>query len=88
MDVEREGNGGKCPTFAPDQYNGDETVSDGDAGLIKPRAYTIKGAPGSQTVSALTFSGLESIGNACLTATWGTTIDIQVNNKQRPDRPT
>ena len=81
VDFERGGNGGKCPTFAPDQYNGDETVSDSDAGLIKPRAYTIKGVPGSQTVSALTFSGLESIGNACLTATWGTTIDMQVNNK-------
>ena len=82
-DVEAEGNGGKCPTFAPDQYNRDETVSDGDAGLIKPRTYTIKGTPGSQTVSALTFSGLESIGNACLTASWGTTVDIEVHNTSR-----
>jgi hypothetical protein len=82
-DVEAEGNGGKCPTFAPDQYNRDETVNDGDAGLIKPRTYTIKGEPGSQTVSALTFSGLESIGNACLTASWGTTVDIEVHNTSR-----
>jgi hypothetical protein len=87
MDVEREGNGGKCPTFAPDQYNGDETFNDGDAGLIKPRAYTIKGTPGSQTVSALSFSGLESIGNACLTASWGTTIDINVRNSSADGRP-
>ena len=83
VDVESEGNGGKCPTFAPDQYNRDETVSDGDAGLIRPRAYTVKGAPPSQTVSALTFSGIESIGNACLTASWGSTIDIEVHNTSR-----
>jgi len=83
VDVEADGNGGKCPTFAPDQYNRDETVNDGDAGLLKPRAYTIKGTPGSQIVSALVFSGLESIGNACLTATWGSTIDIEVHNTTR-----
>jgi len=83
VDVEADGNGGKCPAFAPDKYNRDETVSDGDAGLLKPRAYTIKGEPGSQIVSALTFSGLESIGNACLTASWGTTIDIEVHNTSR-----
>ncbi|MGE5294459.1 MAG: GEVED domain-containing protein, partial [Solirubrobacterales bacterium] len=72
VDVENDGNGGNPAS----QYNGDETVNDGDAGLTKPRAYTIKNG----SVSALTFSGLESLGNACLTATWGTSIDMQVTN--------
>ncbi len=80
VDVESDGNGGNCST-STGLYNGDETVNDGDAGLLKPRAYTIKSDAGSQSVWALTFSGLESLGNACLTASWGTTLDIQVNNK-------
>jgi hypothetical protein len=79
VDVEADGNGGNCSSSSG-LYNGDETFGDGDAGLLKPRAYTIKSEWGSQTVTAITFSGLESIGNACLTASWGTTIDIQVNN--------
>ncbi len=81
VDVEVDGNGGRCPIFAPGLYEGDEAINtDGDAGLLKPRSYTILSSPGSQTVSPLTFIGLDSIGNACLTAIWGTTIDIRVTN--------
>jgi len=87
VDVEREGNGGKCPTFAPDQYNGDETLKDGDAGLIRPRAYTIKGAPGSQTVQPLSYLGLESIGDTCGGAYWNSTLDIQVCNRNSDGKP-
>jgi len=86
VDLEADGNGGQCPTFAPNQYNADETINtDGDAGLIQPRAYTIGGTPGSQAVSALSFTGLQSIGNACLVAIWGSSIDIRVHNS-RSDR--
>ncbi len=82
VDVERDGNAGRCPTFSPDQYDRDEGMgtTDGDAGLLKPRAYTIKGPVGTEDVYPLIFTGLESLGNACYIAIWGTTIDIEVRN--------
>ena len=48
VDMEADGNGGKCPAFSPDLYNQDEKQLDGDAGLIKPRAYTIKTTTGDR----------------------------------------
>ncbi len=80
VDTERDGNAGTCPLFAPDMYNRDEGMNDGDAGLIKPRAYTIKGPVGGEDVYPLIFTGLESMGNACFTAIWGATLDIEVHN--------
>lgn len=87
VDLESDGNGGQCPNFTPNLYDGDETIkSDGDAGLIKPRAYTIKSsATGSPIVTELTSIGLQAIGNACMTAIWDSTIDIRVHNT-RSDR--
>jgi hypothetical protein len=83
VDIETDGNGGKCPAFSPNLYNQDEKQLDGDAGLIKPRAYTINTTTG--TVGALNFTVLESLGSACLMAVWDATIDIDVTNN-RPDR--
>lgn len=86
VDLETDGNGGQCPTFAPNQYDKDEAFNtDGDAGLIKPRAYTIKGSPGSQTISDLSGIALQAMGSACLNAVWGLSVDIRVHNS-RSDR--
>ncbi|MFC1970296.1 GEVED domain-containing protein [Chloroflexota bacterium] len=41
FDFESDGNHGLCPGFAP--YDNDECFQDGDAGLILPQAYTIRG---------------------------------------------
>ena len=84
VDIEPEGNGGVCPAFNPNSYDQDEGMTDGDAGLIRPRAYTIKGPLGSEAVLPLIFTGLESFGSTCLTTIWGVNLDIEVNN-QRPD---
>ena len=61
-------------------------MTDGDAGLLKPRAYTIKGAAGSEEVYPLVFTGLESLGSTCLTAIWGVNIDIDVHNRKSDGR--
>lgn len=88
VDLESDGNGGQCPTFTPNLYDVDETFeTDGDAGLIMPRAYTIKGSPGFQTVVDLSTTGLESMGNACMIATWGAAIDIRVHNSRSDRQP-
>jgi len=84
VDIEADGNGGICPAFNPNTYDQDESTTDGDAGLLKPRAYTIKGSVGSEGVYPLIFTGLESVGSTCLIAIWGVNIDIEVHN-QRPD---
>jgi hypothetical protein len=86
VDVEREGNAGRCPTFNPDQHNQDEGMNDGDAGLLKPRAYTIKGPAGFEDVFPLIFTGLESLGNACFSASWGSSLDIEVYNNASDGR--
>ena len=80
VDAEREGNAGLCPAFVPGVYNRDEGFNDGDAGLMKVRAYTIKGSVGFETVQPLTSSGLESLGDICSQAVWGTNVDIEVHN--------
>ncbi len=84
VDLETDGNGGRCPAFTPDLYNQDEKQQDGDAGLIKPRAHTVKSSTG--TVGALNFTVLESLGTACLTAVWDATIDIEVTNDRQDQR--
>jgi hypothetical protein len=84
VDVEDDGNGGKCPAFNPDQYNQDEGQRDGDAGLIRTRAFTIKGPLGSEEILPLNTLVLEFLPNACLSASWGTDIDTEVHNKS-PD---
>ncbi len=79
-DKEAEGNGGVCPSFNPNAYNEDEGMQDGDAGLLKPRAYTIAGSGNSREVYPLVFSGLENMGTTCYICIWGSTLDIQVHN--------
>jgi hypothetical protein len=82
VDMESDGNGGKCPAYSPDLYNQDEKQMDGDAGLTKPRAFTIKTSGGSIGVAPLNTIVLESLGSACLMAVWDATIDIEVTNNR------
>ncbi|MBN1508582.1 MAG: LamG domain-containing protein [Sedimentisphaerales bacterium] len=85
VDMETDGNGGKCPAYSPDLYDQDEKQVDGDAGLIKPRAFTIKTSGGSTRVVPTNFYVLESMGNACLIAVWDATIDIEVTNNRHQE---
>jgi len=85
VDVEVNGNAGECPLFRPDAYDRDEGMNDGDAGLIRPRAYTIKAYDGQEDIYPLIFSGLQSMGNACFTSIWGVSVDIEVRNKSEGD---
>jgi len=85
VDIEREGNAGACPLFTPDAYDRDEGMSDSDAGLIRPRAYTIKGSAGHEDVYPLIFTSLEFMSSACLTAIWEVNVDIEVHNKSQGD---
>ncbi len=86
VDLERDGNAGKCPAFNPDSYNQDETTNDGDAGLMKARAYTIKGPVGSEDVYPLAYLGLEAIGAACQSYAWRVNLDIEVHNRRTDGR--
>ena len=85
VDRERDGNAGDCPVFTPDAYDGDEGMNDNDAGIITPRAYTIRGPVGYEDIYPLIFTGLQSMSNACYTAIWGVDIDIQVHNNTWDD---
>jgi hypothetical protein len=87
VDKETDGNGGQCPVFEPGAYDRDEGFGDGDAGLIKPRAYSIKSVNGTPTVYPLVTTGLETIANACYGAIWGGSIDINVHNDRRDGQP-
>jgi len=75
LDLEIEGNAGNCPSFAA--YDADECSSDGDAGLIRPPAYTIDG---SGSVIPCTPGQTGALGYVCRTATWGVDIDLYVTN--------
>jgi len=86
VDFEPDGNAGVCPAFNPNAYDQDEGMADSDAGLLKPRAYTISGPVGSEDVYPLIFTGIESLGWACLTAIWGESIDIDVHNRRDDGR--
>lgn len=79
VDYETEGNGGWCPTFNPNTYNMDECWMDGDAGLIIPRAFTIIGSPGSETIVPCA-DGPNPQWRSCRMAQWGKNIDIIVTN--------
>ena len=87
LDLEAEGNAGKCPLFNPNTYDQDECFQDGDAGLILPQAYTIVGPVGSEQVIPCPGVGGSpaSIGTACTTAVWGRDIDIHVTNNLADD---
>jgi hypothetical protein len=86
VDIEADGNGGQCPKFTPNTYNKDEGFQDGDAGLRKPRAYTIAKVGGEEVVTPLVFTGIESITNACQLAIWDAEIDIEVHNERTDGR--
>ncbi len=85
MDTETDGNGGH-PAFDTG-YDQDEGFGDGDAGLIKPRAYSIRSINGTPTVYPLVTTGLEYIAGACTSAIWGTNIDITVHNDRADRQP-
>jgi len=73
LDLEPEGNAGNCAAFPP--YDADECDQDGDAGLMMVPAYTIVGGV---VVSCSGMSG--ALGAACAAATWGTNVDLWVDN--------
>lgn len=79
VDYEAEGNAGFCPTFNPNTYNMDECWMDGDAGLVMPRAYTITGSVGSETIVPCA-DGPNPLWRTCRMAQWGKNIDIRVTN--------
>jgi uncharacterized repeat protein (TIGR01451 family) len=80
VDYEPDGNAGNCATFSPSLYDQDECFQDGDAGLIIPRAYTITGPAGSETIVTCTDAGPKRIWFNCSQAVWGRTVDIYVTN--------
>ena len=80
VDYEVDGNAGNCPLFNPNSYDQDECFNDGDAGLIMPEPYTIRGAVGSEVVAPCAGCNGTALGNVCQQAKWGTDIDIQVHN--------
>jgi hypothetical protein len=87
VDLEAGGNAGQCPTFNPNTYDQDEGIKDGDAGLLKPRAYTIRGAVGSEQVYPLSLAiGLLYLGNANDSPGWGVNLDIEVHNRRTDGR--
>lgn len=80
VDFEPDGNAGQCPLFNPDTYNQDECFQDGDAGLIKPPAYTIQGPIGDEKVVPCVAGKKGALGQVCQTAQWGNHIDIEIHN--------
>jgi len=84
VDGEMEGNAGLCPLFNPNQYNQDECWQDGDAGLLVPPAYTIRGPVGLEQVFPCAAGAEGPLGPVCQVANWGPNIDIHVVNS--PDR--
>ena len=83
VDFENDGNAGLCPVFSPTSYDADECFSDGDAGLIKPSAFTIQN---NQVVSCPN-SGTQSLANICSVVMWGQNIDIHVVNNMPNQAP-
>jgi hypothetical protein len=57
----------------------DECWLDGDAGLIMPRAYTIVGAIGSETIVPCA-DGPTKLWRTCKMGIWGANVDIHVTN--------
>ncbi|TVR41612.1 MAG: T9SS C-terminal target domain-containing protein [Bacteroidia bacterium] len=80
VDYEAEGNAGWCPTFAPNLYDQDECQWDGDAGLIRPSAYTI--FENANGVKEVTVCGdvLPIHWRTCRRVNWGPHVDIEVTN--------
>ena len=78
VDFEPEGNAGNCPDFLPNLYDQDECQNDGDAGLIKPTAFTINEGVAVKCNEA----PIIPLGSPGQFATWGDTgnIDISVTN--------
>ncbi|MBN1510371.1 MAG: hypothetical protein JXB13_00005, partial [Phycisphaerae bacterium] len=82
VDGENEGNAGLCPAFNPNRYNQDECFQDGDAGLLFPPGYTIRGPMGLEQIVPCNPDLEGPLGLVCQTAVWGTNIDIHVVNNQ------
>jgi len=75
-DFEIEGNHNLCTPNFTTPYDNDEGFNDGDAGLIKPKPYTISGG----TVVPLAGSG-GTLDTACNYAIWGQNIDITLTGE-------
>ncbi len=84
VDGEMDGNAGLCPMFNPNRYNQDECFQDGDAGLLVPPGYTIRGPMGLEQIVPCSPNLEGFLGQTCQMATWGGNIDIHVvNNSNR-----
>ncbi|MBM3287305.1 MAG: hypothetical protein FJY88_08155 [Candidatus Eisenbacteria bacterium] len=81
VDFETDGNAGNCPQYPP--YDADECWSDGDAGLIRPAAYTID--PSLNVVPCNT-AQTGSLGRICWAGLWGPALDVFVTNGAQADR--
>ena len=70
LDWETDGNAGSC-TFPPyDQDEGEFGITDLDAGLLGPHAYTVSGG------SVVAFGAGGALGYTCQPAAWGVNSDI------------
>ncbi len=78
VDLETEGNAGKCPHYCFPPYNQDESFNDNDAGLIIPEPFTI-----TNNYKIIPCSGGSgtSLGNTSQTVVWGSDVDIKVTNQ-------
>jgi hypothetical protein len=76
VDMEPDGNAGMCP---PPPYDQDECspLTDNDAGLLIPDAYTIAAG---MVVTCGPPLNPRALGMTCAQAVWGTNVDIRVTN--------
>jgi len=77
-EAEADGNAGNCPNFPP--YDADECFRDGDAGLLFPAAFTIQGGAEVPCPGSVGSAMPPIIGIVCMTASWGSHVDIDVTN--------
>jgi hypothetical protein len=80
VDYEPDGNAGNCPAFQSGLYDQDECWNDGDAGLLIPPAFTIKGPPGGEYIELCDPNADITTWKTCREVVWGVTIDMFVTN--------
>jgi hypothetical protein len=77
VDYEVDGNANLCTPGYTIPYDNDESFVDGDAGLIKPKPYTINNL---NQIVPLAAAG-EALGEACMMSYWGKDVDILVKGE-------
>ncbi len=82
VDGEADGNAGYCQQPVPfPPYDLDECFKDGDAGLIRPAAYTIAGG----NVVRCNDNYNRPLGPPCGHVEWGRDIDVYATNNSGPE---